>query len=334
MAVAQRISDREYENLVLSGKTDWTTNHWYHLTGTYDGSQMRLFVDGVEDKNSPRPQTGSIDSAPSDCGIGSCDGQHLFYGIVDEVRVYDRAVSADEVRTSHHSGRESIRAEQDLVFQPEPVGEGTLPFRKPPREITEIEEGFLWIDAEDFTDYGGWWLDTQFVHLMGSAYLIAAGVGTPVEDATVDLDVPRSGRYRLWVRAKNWLRDHSPGGFQVLVNGRPSEKTLEAWQRGVLLDGELTAPARVNVVQSFKDSTLLRVVMYEGRKRQIRRVGALLGHPVQDLRRIRLGPLQLRDLDVGQWRYLTSKEIQKLESLKGRVRKRKGRRPGRRRKRR
>jgi pseudouridine synthase len=118
--------------------------------------------------------------------------------------------------------------------------------------------------------------------------------------------------------------------YRVLVNGRPSEKTLEAWQRGVLLDGERTAPARVNVVQSFGDSTLLRVVMHEGRKRQIRRIGALLGHPVRDLRRIRLGPLSLRDLEVGKWRYLTPQEIQRLDSLKRGVRKRKGRKPGRR----
>jgi 23S rRNA pseudouridine2605 synthase len=122
--------------------------------------------------------------------------------------------------------------------------------------------------------------------------------------------------------------------YRVLVNGRPSEKTLEAWQRGVLLDGELTAPARVNEVQTFGNSTLLKVVMHEGRKRQIRRVAALLGHPVQDLRRIRLGPLTLRDLEVGQWRYLTPEEIKKLASLKHTVRKRKGRRPDRRRKRR
>ncbi len=119
--------------------------------------------------------------------------------------------------------------------------------------------------------------------------------------------------------------------YRVLVNGRPSEKTLDAWQRGVLLEGEPTAPARVNVVQGFGSSTLLRVVMHEGRKRQIRRVGALLGHPVQDLRRIRLGPLTLRDLGVGQWRYLTAQEIQKLESVKRAVRKRKGRKPDRRR---
>ncbi len=104
--------------------------------------------------------------------------------------------------------------------------------------------------------------------------------------------------------------------YLVLVNGHPSEKTLEAWQRGVLLDEKLTAPAQVMVVDSQRDSTLLRVRMHEGRKRQIRRVAALLGHPVRELRRVRLGPLQLGSLESGQWRYLTAKEIAELESLK------------------
>ena len=115
--------------------------------------------------------------------------------------------------------------------------------------------------------------------------------------------------------------------YIALVNGRPSEKTLQAWQRGVLLDEKLTAPAQISVIRTVKDSTLLRIEMREGRKRQIRRVAALLGHPVRDLRRVRLGPLQLGSLEVGQWRYLTAKEIGQLESLKrqSETRTRKGR---------
>jgi 23S rRNA pseudouridine2605 synthase len=109
--------------------------------------------------------------------------------------------------------------------------------------------------------------------------------------------------------------------YQVLVNGHPSEKTLDAWQRGVILDGKPTAPARVNVIRTDKDSTLLRAVMYEGRKRQIRRVAALLGHPVRELTRVRMGPLQLGALEPGQWRYLTVKEIRDLETLKRSARK-------------
>jgi hypothetical protein len=50
-------------------------------------------------------------------------------------------------------------------------------FRKPPRAATMVVDGFLWIEAEDFADYGDWRLDTQFGQQMGSAYLIAAGGG-------------------------------------------------------------------------------------------------------------------------------------------------------------
>jgi 23S rRNA pseudouridine2605 synthase len=110
--------------------------------------------------------------------------------------------------------------------------------------------------------------------------------------------------------------------YRVLVNGRPTDKTLEAWSRGVMLDGKPTAPARVDVLQTQADATLLRIVMHEGRKRQIRRVASMLGHRAQELKRVRLGPLQLGTLEVGQWRYLTPKEIRKLQSLKGQAGKR------------
>ena len=95
--------------------------------------------------------------------------------------------------------------------------------KKPSPKVEEVVPGFLWIDAEDFEDYGGWTLDTQFVHLMGSGYLLAASVGTPVEDATTTVDIPRPGKYRIWVRAKNWLTAHSPGKFRLLVDGKPAE---------------------------------------------------------------------------------------------------------------
>ena len=78
----------------------------------------------------------------------------------------------------------------------------------------------IWIDALDFEEKGGWKLDTQFVHLMGSGYLIAADEpGVPVEDATVAVRIPENGCYRIWVRDRNWLRPHNPGTFNLLVNG-------------------------------------------------------------------------------------------------------------------
>ena len=114
-----------------------------------------------------------------------------------------------------------------------------LPLKKPTREICMIEEGFLWIDAEDFDNYGGWTLDSQFVHRMGSSYLIAASVGNPVDDATLRLDIPKAGRYQLWVRSKNWLKDYSPGKFTVRIGDTESSHVFGAaesdawlWQRG------------------------------------------------------------------------------------------------------
>jgi len=217
-----------------SRKTDWTLDRWYHLAATYDGSRMRLFIDGVEDSNSPRPQTGKIDASPTPCGIGSSGSQYLFHGVIDEVRLYDRAVTAEEVRASHRKGLAGLREQKDLAVKPRPIGDAFSAFRKPTRKIAMLQEGFLWIDAEDFTNYGGWSLDTQFVHLMGSAYLIAAGIGTPVEDATVEVDIPKAGRYRVWVRAKDWLKDHSPGKFTVRVGDALSKQVFgsadtEAW---------------------------------------------------------------------------------------------------------
>ena len=52
----------------------------------------------------------------------------------------------------------------------------------------------IWVDATEFENKGGWKLDTQFVHLMGSGYLIAADMpGVPVEDASVDVTIPKAG---------------------------------------------------------------------------------------------------------------------------------------------
>jgi 23S rRNA pseudouridine2605 synthase len=108
--------------------------------------------------------------------------------------------------------------------------------------------------------------------------------------------------------------------YLVWVNGEPTQETLTAWRQGVSLEGKMTAPARVEVLARRKDATLLRVVMHEGRKRQIRRVAELLGHPVRELKRVGLGPLDLGPLESGQWRYLTAKEVRSLEAIKAAAR--------------
>ena len=107
------------------------------------------------------------------------------------------------------------------------------------------KETEIWIDALDFDEKGGWKEDTQFVHLMGSGFLIAADEpGVPVEDASVRVDIPAKGIYRLWVRDRNWLRLYSPGTFSLVVNGNDTGKVLgampsDAWIWEIAGDHEL-----------------------------------------------------------------------------------------------
>jgi ribulose 1,5-bisphosphate synthetase/thiazole synthase len=82
----------------------------------------------------------------------------------------------------------------------------------------------LWIEAESFNSYGGWKIDTQFIDIMGSAYLLAHGYGRPVADAETEISVPEAGTYHVWVRTKDWVgpweAPGTPGRFQIAVNGK------------------------------------------------------------------------------------------------------------------
>lgn len=102
--------------------------------------------------------------------------------------------------------------------------------------------------------------------------------------------------------------------YRVLVARRPDEEQLATWRRGVVLeDGYKTAPAKVTIESMAGKGTWLRVVMREGRKRQIREVGARIGLPVQKILRIRIGSLLLGELKPGEWRRLSPGEIRKLK---------------------
>jgi 23S rRNA pseudouridine2605 synthase len=104
--------------------------------------------------------------------------------------------------------------------------------------------------------------------------------------------------------------------YRVLLARRPDDKQLNTWARGVVLeDGYRTAPAQVRFESTAGKGAWVRVIMGEGRKRQIREIGFLLGLPVVRLLRIRIGTLQLGNLKPRQWRYLTKQEIADLKKL-------------------
>ena len=90
-------------------------------------------------------------------------------------------------------------------------------------------------------DAGGWALDAQFMDVMGSPYLLAHGLGVRVMDARACVKLPAPGRWRVWVRARNWA-DGAPGRFGVSVNGRPLAKIFGegprewAWEDGGVVE--------------------------------------------------------------------------------------------------
>ncbi len=76
------------------------------------------------------------------------------------------------------------------------------------------------VEAEGFTDRGGWTLDPQFLEVMGSPYLLAHGLGQPVANAVTEVEFPETGNFHLWVRTKDWVPSHHPGRFKVIISGR------------------------------------------------------------------------------------------------------------------
>jgi hypothetical protein len=96
-------------------------------------------------------------------------------------------------------------------------------------QVPTRAEGVL-VEAESFAEHGGWSLDTQFIRNMGSPYLLAHGLGKPVQNARTEVELPATGEYRVYVRTKDWVArwgaSGQPGRFQLLVDGQPLEQTL------------------------------------------------------------------------------------------------------------
>jgi len=112
-------------------------------------------------------------------------------------------------------------------------------------------------------------------------------------------------------------RYEHPKEYHVLVEGEPTEEALEAWRRGVVMDGQRTAPADVSVLRAGRGETWLRVTLREGRKRQIRRMFEAAGVEVLRLIRVRMGVLELGSLQPGEGRWLYEREAQALRRSAG-----------------
>ncbi len=105
--------------------------------------------------------------------------------------------------------------------------------------------------------------------------------------------------------------------YRALVRGRPGEDAVRKLREGVMVEGSLTAPAKVEDIGRHEGNTLLRVTIHEGRKRQIRLMTAAIGHPVLELQRTRFGSVELGTLEPGKWRNLAAHEVHALQKAAG-----------------
>ncbi|MDI3310913.1 MAG: pseudouridine synthase [Thermoanaerobacterium sp.] len=99
------------------------------------------------------------------------------------------------------------------------------------------------------------------------------------------------------------------------IKGVPDKKKLDMFRNGLYIDNYKTAKAEIDILKIVNGDSIVKIVIHEGRNRQIRRMCELIGHPVLKLKRIKIGNLDIGNLKVGQWRYLAQHEIEYLKKL-------------------
>ena len=110
-------------------------------------------------------------------------------------------------------------------------------------------------------------------------------------------------------------RYHIPKTYLLKIKTPINPPQIEKFEKGVTLEDGVTSPAKIAVLQRRKDATILEVVLYEGKKRQIRRMCEALNLPLADLERIKFGNITLDGLKEGEYRAMTGIEVEKLRRL-------------------
>jgi 23S rRNA pseudouridine2605 synthase len=100
--------------------------------------------------------------------------------------------------------------------------------------------------------------------------------------------------------------------YEALVRGRPALPDLHRLEQGIVIEEKKTSPASIAVVRKINQSTLVKITIHEGRKRQVKKMFAAIGNPVLHLKRIAYGQLFLRDLPLGAYRILSANDLKKI----------------------
>ena len=102
--------------------------------------------------------------------------------------------------------------------------------------------------------------------------------------------------------------------YIAMVEGVPTAEEMKKFSLGLVIDDYKTAPAKISIIKKGK-YTALKIIIHEGKNRQVRKMCAAIGHEVKYLKRVSTGKLDLGSLEKGKYRYLTEDEIKYLKSL-------------------
>jgi 23S rRNA pseudouridine2605 synthase len=112
-------------------------------------------------------------------------------------------------------------------------------------------------------------------------------------------------------------RYHMPRTYKATLEGGISDATVERLTKGITLEDGPTSPAHVEVLQRGQERSVVRITIFEGRSREVRRMFDAVGHTALKLIRIGYGSLHLGDLKVGKYRHLKNSEVNTLRSSVG-----------------
>jgi 23S rRNA pseudouridine2605 synthase len=114
-------------------------------------------------------------------------------------------------------------------------------------------------------------------------------------------------------------RNKLPKLYRVVAKGILNFEQVRKLRDGVMIEGKKTKPAVVFVKKNYNDKTNLKITIFEGRKRQIRKMLKSVGSEVLELKRLQIGNLKLGKLPVGMWRWLLPNEVVKLQTFRNKI---------------
>ncbi len=106
-----------------------------------------------------------------------------------------------------------------------------------------------------------------------------------------------------------------PKVYVAKIKGIPDNDKLNSFENGLEIENYVTAPAGIRVLKKLGKDCFVEITIREGKNRQVRKMCDAIGHPVSELKRIKVGKIDIGNLEVGNWRYLTEQEVEYLKQL-------------------